>query len=480
MMTLLDGQLGFRRESSLDSNDPAELEALTSTDMTSSSSQQETITKDDYDGDVEDDTDTDSNIQPTIASRISLARTYALCIALGFLGAHYYYLGMRTKGLLYTATLGFFGIGWLIDWFRLPSIVESVRRIRREEAENGYVLYAVPFGELEERSLMNAYLYAIPPWGLFGMHHMYLGTFRKNDAFSLLYTATLGFIGFGWLFDLFRIPILVRRANEDIRDLRSGKPVSSSPACTLHLDTAYSLVFPLGFFGLHHFYMRRYFYGFAYLFTFGMAGVGVLVDILRLPVIFKRTKTELKDLRFSLYHLDDTYFLWFTPLGPFGLHHFYLRNWKMGVAYLFTCGFLGVGWLIDAFRMRSLVEESNIKLDTDLLWDHHFVKEAKSKGNMNIFIDSKLFNYPITDEDSNIQVYAFPLRPSGKPSWLLGWAWSPTSSDPPLANQNGFTTSEEEPSQTETRNKTPLVGETLEGAVGWTIDTHENYEVTIA
>lgn len=307
-----------------------------------------------------------------------------------------------------------------------------------------------------------------------GIHYMYLGTFRKNDVFHLIYTATLGFMGFGWLFDLFRIPILVRRANEDIRALRSGKPVSSSTVCTLHLDTAYSLAFPLGFFGLHHFYMRRYFYGFVYLFTLGLAGVGVLVDLIRLPYIFKRNKAELKDLRFSLYHLDDTYMLWF-PFGLFGLHHFYLRNWKMGVAYFFTCGFLGVGWLIDAFRMRSLVEESNKKLDTDLLWAHHFTKERKSKGNMNIFVDNKLHSYPSTDEDCNIQVYAFPLRPSGKPSWLLGWAWSPPSS----TNQNGSVISEEMHSQIE-RNKTPLVDESLEGAVGWTIDSHENYEVTIA
>lgn len=162
-MTLINGP-GYRRESTaLDS----ELEALTCTDMTSSN-QQETITRDDYDADIEDDDDTVSYIQPTIASSISLARTYFLCIALGFLGAHYYYLGMRTQGLLYTSTLGFFGIGWIVDWFRLPSLVEAARKIRREEAENGFALYAVPYGELQERSVVSAYLYSIPPWGLFG------------------------------------------------------------------------------------------------------------------------------------------------------------------------------------------------------------------------------------------------------------------------------------------------------------------------
>ena len=40
-----------------------------------------------------------------------------LCIFLGWMGAHYYYVGRIWKGVLYTCTLGFFFIGWIIDIF---------------------------------------------------------------------------------------------------------------------------------------------------------------------------------------------------------------------------------------------------------------------------------------------------------------------------------------------------------------------------
>lgn len=38
-----------------------------------------------------------------------------LCAFGGFLGLHYFYVGRLIKGLLYFCTLGFCGIGWLLD-----------------------------------------------------------------------------------------------------------------------------------------------------------------------------------------------------------------------------------------------------------------------------------------------------------------------------------------------------------------------------
>ena len=38
-------------------------------------------------------------------------------------GGHHYYLGNIKWGVLYTATLGVLGIGWLIDGARLTSLV---------------------------------------------------------------------------------------------------------------------------------------------------------------------------------------------------------------------------------------------------------------------------------------------------------------------------------------------------------------------
>lgn len=38
-----------------------------------------------------------------------------LCIFLGYFGAHKFYVGKVGMGILYLFTMGFFGIGWLID-----------------------------------------------------------------------------------------------------------------------------------------------------------------------------------------------------------------------------------------------------------------------------------------------------------------------------------------------------------------------------
>ena len=41
----------------------------------------------------------------------------ALCIFLGYVGAHKFYEGKIGSGILYLFTFGIFGIGWLIDIF---------------------------------------------------------------------------------------------------------------------------------------------------------------------------------------------------------------------------------------------------------------------------------------------------------------------------------------------------------------------------
>ena len=41
----------------------------------------------------------------------------------GLVGAHRFYLGHTLWGVLYFVTLGFAGIGWLIDLFMIPAYV---------------------------------------------------------------------------------------------------------------------------------------------------------------------------------------------------------------------------------------------------------------------------------------------------------------------------------------------------------------------
>ena len=42
-----------------------------------------------------------------------------LCVFLGMFGAHQYYVGKIGKGILYTCTFGLFGIGWIVDIFKI-------------------------------------------------------------------------------------------------------------------------------------------------------------------------------------------------------------------------------------------------------------------------------------------------------------------------------------------------------------------------
>ncbi len=57
--------------------------------------------------------------------RRNLGVAYVLWYFLGIMGGHKFYLEKIGVGLLYFFTLGFFGIGWLIDLFTLPAQVRA-------------------------------------------------------------------------------------------------------------------------------------------------------------------------------------------------------------------------------------------------------------------------------------------------------------------------------------------------------------------
>ncbi|GAA4924776.1 TM2 domain-containing protein [Actinoplanes utahensis] len=55
------------------------------------------------------------------------------------------------------------------------------------------------------------------------------------------------------------------------------------------------------------------------------------------------------------------YVLWFF-FGGIGVHKFYLGKTGLGIAYIFTLGFLGIGLLIDLFTLPKQVAEANARL----------------------------------------------------------------------------------------------------------------------
>ena len=56
---------------------------------------------------------------------------------LGLLGFHHFYLQRYSWGVLYACTLGCFGIGWLVDFFRLPNLVREANKKLLNEQDRG-------------------------------------------------------------------------------------------------------------------------------------------------------------------------------------------------------------------------------------------------------------------------------------------------------------------------------------------------------
>ncbi|XP_072019861.1 uncharacterized protein [Amphiura filiformis] len=69
---------------------------------------------------------------------------YVCCIVLGVLGCHRFYLKQYVWGLLFFFTLGFWGIGWLIDMIRLKWIVERANHQIWMGEENRRLLAGQP------------------------------------------------------------------------------------------------------------------------------------------------------------------------------------------------------------------------------------------------------------------------------------------------------------------------------------------------
>ncbi len=55
----------------------------------------------------------------TVTSDKKKRTALLLCIFLGWMGAHYFYVGRIGRGIVSLFTFNLFGIGWIIDIFRV-------------------------------------------------------------------------------------------------------------------------------------------------------------------------------------------------------------------------------------------------------------------------------------------------------------------------------------------------------------------------
>jgi TM2 domain-containing membrane protein YozV len=99
-------------------------------------------------------------------------------------------------------------------------------------------------------------------FGFLGAHRFYYG----KPVTGTIYFFTLGLLLIGWIVDLFLIPSMDRQA--DLR-FRAGR---------YDYNVAWVLLTFLGIFGIHRFYMGKWFTGILYLLTGGLFLVGYIYD----------------------------------------------------------------------------------------------------------------------------------------------------------------------------------------------------------
>ena len=122
-----------------------------------------------------------------------------------------------------------------------------------------------------------------------------------------------------------------------------------------HLKSIGYVLWLFGFTGSHRFYFGKPISGTIYFFTFGLLGVGWLVDLFLIPSLDRQA-----DLRFHTGWIDYSIaWILLTFLGLLGAHRMYMGKWFTGVIYLLTGGIFGLGYLYDFWTLNDQITEIN-------------------------------------------------------------------------------------------------------------------------
>ena len=114
-----------------------------------------------------------------------------------------------------------------------------------------------------------------------------------------------------------------------------------------HSKTIGYILWIFGFTGAHRFYFGKPVSGLIWFLTFGLLGVGWLIDLFLIPGMERRA-----ELRYKAGEVDySAAWILLTFLGIFGAHRFYMGKWFTGILYLLT------GYLPDRLGLRLLHPE---------------------------------------------------------------------------------------------------------------------------
>ena len=113
---------------------------------------------------------------------------------LGFTGSHRFYYGKPISGTIWFFTLGLFLIGWIVDFFLIP----SMDRQADFRYQGGYLDYTIAW-------------ILLTFFGLFGIHRFYMGKWLSG----ILYLLTGAVFGLGYLYDLWTLNEQVSLLNSE-------------------------------------------------------------------------------------------------------------------------------------------------------------------------------------------------------------------------------------------------------------------------
>ena len=122
-----------------------------------------------------------------------------------------------------------------------------------------------------------------------------------------------------------------------------------------HLKSVGYILWLFGFTGSHRFYFGKPISGTIYFFTFGLLGIGWIIDLFLIPSLDRQA-----DLRFQAGTIDYIVaWVLLTFLGFFGIHRMYMNKWITGFLYLLTGGVFGLGYLYDFWTLNDQITVLN-------------------------------------------------------------------------------------------------------------------------
>ena len=116
------------------------------------------------------------------------------------------------------------------------------------------------------------------------------------------------------------------------------------------------LLWVFGFMGAHRFYYGRPISATVYFFSFGLLGIGWLIDLFLIPSMDRDA-----DYRYRTGHLNyNIGWALLTFFGIFGVHRLYMGKWVTAILYFATGGLFLIGYLYDFWSLNDQIDELNI------------------------------------------------------------------------------------------------------------------------